>query len=178
MKEFFQKIKGSSSPPPRIGRGEILSGVLGSAVAFLLIGLLHGLFMEAIALPLLMAPLGASAALIFGAPKSPLAQPRNVIFGHAVSALVGVTIYKLVGGNDIAGICLAVSLAIGLMNLTGTLHPPGGATAFLAVAGGEGVYSLGYWFVLSPCIAGSILMILIALVVNNIPSRQRYPLFW
>jgi CBS-domain-containing membrane protein len=178
MKEFFQKIKGTSPPPPKIGRGDMLSGVLGSAVAFLLIGVLHVLFKEATSLPLLMASFGASAALVFGAPKSPLAQPRNVILGHAISALIGVTIYKLVGGNDIAGICLAVPLAIGLMNLTGTFHPPGGATAFMAVAGGEGIHSLGYWFVLSPCIAGSILMILIALVVNNIPSRQRYPLFW
>lgn len=178
MKSFFEKLKGSSPPPPRSGLGDILPGVLGCAVAFLLIGFLHGLFVEALAHPLLMAPFGASAALVFGAPKSPLAQPRNVILGHAISALIGVTIYKLVGGNDIAGICLAVPLAIGLMNLTGTFHPPGGATAFMAVAGGEGIHSLGYWFVLSPCIAGSILMILIALVVNNIPSHQRYPLFW
>jgi len=178
MKSFFEKLKGSSPPPPRSGLGDILPGVLGCAVAFLLIGFLHGLFVEALAHPLLMAPFGASAALVFGAPKSPLAQPRNVIFGHALSALVGVTVYKLAGGYELAAICLAVSLAIGLMNLAGILHPPGGATAFLAVAGGETMHSLGYWFVLTPCIAGSILMVLVALVTNNLSSRQRYPLFW
>ena len=178
MKAYFQKIKGSATPPPRGGSEDVLLGVLGSAAALLLVCILHSLFVEAAALPLLIAPFGASVALIFGAPKSPLAQPRNVIFGHAISALAGVTAYKLAGGSEMAAICLAVPLAIGLMQLTGTMHPPGGATAFLAVAGGEGVHSLGYWYVLAPCIAGSILMILVALVVNNISPRQRYPLFW
>ena len=95
------------------------------------------------------------------------------------SALVGITVYQLTGGgNEIVGVSLAIPLAIGLMHMTGTLHPPGGATAFITVAGGESIHSLGYWYVLSPCLAGSVLMVAIALCVNNIPPRQRYPLFW
>ena len=179
MKAYFQKFKGTAPPPPRSGNAEALWAVLGSAAALFLIGVLDEICLETAGVPLLMAPFGASAALVFGAPKSPLAQPRNVIGGHAVSALVGVTIYKLTGGgHEIAGICLAASLAIGLMLLTGTLHPTGGATALLAVAGGEGIHSLGYWFVLGPSVAGGILMVAVALVVMNIPSRHRYPLFW
>ncbi|MCL2029597.1 MAG: HPP family protein [Deltaproteobacteria bacterium] len=178
MKTYFQKFKGTAPPPPRSGNAEVLWAVLGSAIALFLIGVLDKVCLKTAGVPLLMAPFGASAALVFGAPKSPLTQPRNVIGGHVVSALVGITVYKLTGGHEIAGICLAVSLAIGLMLLTGTLHPPGGATAFLAVAGGESIHSLGYWFVVSPCMTGSFLMVAVALVVLNIPSRQRYPFFW
>ena len=64
------------------------------------------------------------------------------------------------------------------MLVTGTLHPPGGATALIAVTGGEGIRQLGYWYALVPCLAGACLMLLIALMVNNIPRSRRYPLYW
>jgi len=164
-------------------------------VALLIMSLLHIKCLGATGLPLVIAPFGASAVLVFGAFRSPLAQPRNVIGGQVVSALVGVTVYQLHhqllqlhqlaqfyqligGGYEAINIALAVSLAIGFMHMTGTLHPPGGATAFVAVAGGESIHNLGYWYVLTPCLAGSLLMVLIALIVNNIPPRQHYPLFW
>ena len=196
MKAYFDKLKGASLPPPKAGWKEIIWAIVGSCVAMLLISLLHVRFRGATGLPLVIAPFGASAVLVFGAFRSPLAQPRNAIGGHVVSALVGVTVYQLygqllqlhqlaplhqlLGGSyeEAINIALAVSLAIGLMHVTGTLHPPGGATAFVAIAGGESIHNLGYWYVLSPCLAGSILMVLIALVVNNIPARQHYPLFW
>lgn len=197
MKAYFEKLKGSSLPPPKAGWQEITWATGGSCLALLLMGLVHSKCFSATGLPLIIAPFGASAVLVFGAFRSPLAQPRNVIGGHVVSALVGVTVHQLYqlallhqpgqlaqlnqligGGSEAISIALAVSLAIGFMHITGTLHPPGGATAFVAVAGGESIYNLGYWYVLSPCLAGSILMIAISLIVNNIPSRQRYPLFW
>lgn len=197
MKAYFQKLKGASLPPPRAGWQEITWAIAGSFLAIMTIGLLHTRLLTTTGLPLIIAPFGASAVLVFGAFRSPLAQPRNVIGGQVVSALVGVTVYhlyqlallqqqaqlaqrnQLIGGcGEAISIALAVSLAIGLMHMTGTLHPPGGATAFVAVAGGEGIHKLGYWYVLSPCLAGSVVMVLIALVVNNIQPRQRYPLFW
>ena len=73
---------------------------------------------------------------------------------------------------------IAVATAIALMHATQTLHPPGGATALIAVIGGEGVRQLGYWYVLVPCLLGAVFMLVIALVVNNIPRNRRYPLFW
>ena len=76
------------------------------------------------------------------------------------------------------GISLAMPLAMYLMHRTGTTHPPGGDTAFIAVDEGDSIHALGYWYVISPCLAGSVLMVLTALCVNNIPSRQKYPLFW
>jgi len=73
---------------------------------------------------------------------------------------------------------LAVSTAIALMHATQTLHPPGGATALIAVIGGPGIHSLGYWYVLLPCAAGAVCMLALACVTNNLAARKRYPLFW
>ena len=171
-------MRGVSKAPPLPGLREVVLGFLGSAIAMLVIGLLHGLCLGATGLPLLVAPFGASAVLVFGAFRSPLAQPRNVVGGHVVSALVGVTVYQLVGDASLLAVSLAVPSAIAAMHLTGTLHPPGGATAFVAAAGGSGVHALGYWYVLAPCALGSSLMILIALFFNNLPQKQQYPQFW
>ena len=191
MKAYFEKLKGASSPPPKVGWKETLWAVAGSCLAMFLIGVMHAKFASVIGLPLIIGSFGASAVLVFGAFRSPLAQPRNVIGGHVLSAVVGVTVHQLMqlhqlaqlhqllgGASEALSISLAVSLAIGLMHMTGTLHPPGGATAFIAVAGGESIYNLGYWYVLSPCLTGSVLMVLVGICVNNMQPRQRYPLFW
>jgi len=73
---------------------------------------------------------------------------------------------------------LAVSTAIAVMHLTRTLHPPGGATALIAVIGSEQVHALGYLFVLIPATLGPLLMLLVALLVNNLSNGRRYPEFW
>jgi CBS-domain-containing membrane protein len=73
---------------------------------------------------------------------------------------------------------VAVSLSIVLMHLTGTLHPPGGATALIAVIGGESVHSLGYLYVVMPVALGAAVMLLFAVIVNNIPATRKYPEFW
>lgn len=123
----------------------------------------------------LIGSFGASSVLIYGAIQSPLAQPRNLIGGHLVSAIVGVTIYKLF--PDILWLTgpLAVALSIVVMQITKTLHPPGGATALIAVIGTEKVKSLGYFYVLSPVFTGSIILFLVALVVNNMIPNRKYP---
>ncbi len=179
VRHYIGKAKGTSAPPPKAEGLEIALAVAGSATALALVGLLHGIFMETAGLPLLMAPFGASAVLVFGAFKSPLAQPRNVIGGHVLSALTGVTVYQLAsGGGEMLCISLAVPLAIGLMHMTGTLHPPGGATAFITVAGGESIHAMGYWYILTPCLAGSMLMALVGIIINNMSPKHRYPVFW
>jgi CBS-domain-containing membrane protein len=77
----------------------------------------------------------------------------------------------------IAG-ALAVSVAIAAMNATKTLHPPGGATALIAVIGSEKIHALGYLYAIIPAALGAFLMLIVALVVNNIPKGRRYPVFW
>lgn len=121
---------------------------------------------------------GASAVLVYGVPSSPLAQPLAVIFGHMISALVGVTVFSVVGEANWLSAGLAVALAIGLMQITRTVHPPGGATALIAVAGSQDIHALGYMYVLNPITLGAVLLVGVALVTNNMKSRRRWPVFW
>lgn len=178
MTNVLKKMKGGGKTPPRACGREILLSWLGSCLSIALIALLELHVTKGTGFPLLIGSFGASAVLAFGAIQSPLTQPRNLVGGHFVSALTGVTACLLFPDTVWLAACLAVSTAIALMLLTSTLHPPGGATALIAVTGGEGIRQLGYWYALVPCLAGACLMLFIALIVNNLPSSRRYPLYW
>ncbi|MBP4140304.1 HPP family protein [Flavobacterium sp. P4023] len=123
----------------------------------------------------LIGSFGASSVLVYGVIQSPLAQPRNLIGGHVISALIGVTIYKFL--PDILWLTapLAVASSIVLMQITKTLHPPGGATALIAIAGSEKVKNLGYWYVLSPVLSGALILLAVALITNNMAHNRLYP---
>lgn len=123
-------------------------------------------------LSLLFPSLGASAVLLFAACQAPMAQPRNVIGGHLVSAAAGVLIYQL-WGNQWWTIALAVTLAIFAMNLTKTLHPPGGATAFIAVYTEQ-----SFSYVFTPVGIGAFLLVITAIVFNNLSAIRKYPEYW
>ncbi len=123
----------------------------------------------------LIGSFGASSVLIYGAIQSPLAQPRNLIGGHLISALIGVTVYKLLPNIIWLTAPLAVSLSIVCMQITKTLHPPGGATALIAVIGSEKIKALGYVYVLSPVLTGAIILFVVALIFNNMTSDRQYP---
>jgi CBS-domain-containing membrane protein len=124
----------------------------------------------------LIGSFGASSVLVYGVIQSPLAQPRNLIGGHLISAIIGVTVQKL--APDLLWITapLAVSLSIVLMQITKTLHPPGGATALIAVTGSAELKNLGYWYVISPVFVGSLILLIVALFFNNITSNRQYPI--
>ncbi|CAJ1841197.1 HPP family protein [Aeromonas dhakensis] len=147
-------------------------GALGAFVGLLGTALLcrWGLGLEA---HWLIAPMGASAVLLFAAPASPLAQPWSILVGNGVSALMGVLSASLVADPAQAA-ALAVMLAIAAMLLTRSLHPPGGAVALTAVIGGEGVRQLGVGYVLLPVLLNSLLLLLLALCYNRLLGR-RYP---
>ncbi|MCW3103096.1 MAG: rane protein [Bacteroidetes bacterium] len=123
----------------------------------------------------LIGSFGASAVLIYGATNSPLAQPRNLVGGHLVSAIVGVTMHKLIPGELWLSAALAVSTAIVMMQITKTVHPPGGATALIANIGSEKIKALGYLYVLSPVFSGVMILLVVALIFNNIPKHRFYP---
>ena len=112
-------------------------------------------------------------------PQAPFSQPRNLIGGHCISALVGVSVYLLLGNQGIFACPLPVSLTIVAMQLTGTVHPPGGATALIAVIGGSTVHALGYWYVLCPVGLGACIMVGVAMVVNNLSEgkARKYPIW-
>ncbi|WP_338835230.1 HPP family protein [Neomoorella thermoacetica] len=123
-------------------------------------------------MPLLVLSFGASAVLIYGVPDVPLAQPRNVVGGHIISAATGISIYYFFGTTWWSA-ALATSLAIVLMLITGTVHPPGGATALGAV-----LNQASPIYILTPVAAGAAIMVIIALLVNNLSPNRRYPRYW
>lgn len=122
--------------------------------------------------PLLMAPFGATSVLIFGVPHSPLAQPRNVIGGNLLSALVSLTILSTFGSSPLT-IGMAVSTAIGIMQLTQTLHPPGGAIALVVM-----MTQPDWRFMMTPTLEGSLIFVLCAVVFNNLAEERTYPKQW
>ena len=126
---------------------------------------------------LVIGSFGASAVLIYGSPKAPFAQPRNLIGGHALSALVGMLTWHYLPDVLILQEAFSVATAIALMQLTRTMHPPGGATALIAVIGGAEVHSMGIGFIWIVFI-GVVILLAIALLVNNAFSRGSYPTRW
>src|ERR1700722_18827667 len=128
----------------------------------------------------LIGSFGASAALLYGAPHSDFAQPRNLIIGQLVAPSVGVTAYKALGAHvGLAG-AVAVATTIAILQVTRSLHPPAGATALIAVLGPVQVHRLGYVFILTPVLTGSMILLAVAVIVNNISrhSSRHYPTVW
>ena len=119
-----------------------------------------------------MAPFGATSVLIFGVPDSPLAQPRNVIGGNLVAALVSLTILHLFGSGPWA-MGMAVATAIGMMQFTRTLHPPSRAVALVVM-----MTKADWQFLLTPALEGSIILVLCAVVFNNLAEERTYPKHW
>ena len=158
--------------PLSVGRRDIGLSCLGAAI-----GLCGSEWLSHQALgqanPWFIAPMGASAVLLFAVPASPLAQPWSIVGGNLVSALVGVTCAGWLGHSGLAA-GLAGALAIGAMFALRCLHPPGGAVALTAVLGGPAVSQLGYGFALWPVATNSCLLMVLALVFNNL-ARRRYP---
>ena len=178
MKSFFRKMSGGGKTPPRASGKEIVTAWLGSYFAIGLIALLERYMTGENGFPLLIGSFGASAVLAFGAVNSPLAQPRNMVGGHFLSSLVGIGFGMVIPDITWLAACLAVATAIAVMHISKTLHPPGGATALIAVTGGEGIRQLGWTYAFVPCLAGALILLAVALVVNNIPRDRRWPLFW
>jgi len=178
MKAYFEKMKGTTQSPPRVSVSEIMWSWLGAFLGIGFIAYVNANIFEKIDLLMIIGSFGASAVLIYGAIKSPLAQPRNLIGGHVLSALVGVASYQLFHAHLWLSSAVAVATAIAVMHATKTLHPPGGATALIAVIGGEKIHSLGYLYALMPAGGGAIIMLAIALLVNNLSKSRRYPEFW
>lgn len=178
-REYWRKWRGTTAGgPPRVHSDEVFWSWIGAVLGIGLLAWLGQRFFAPRDLPLVIGSFGASAVLLYGAPRSPLAQPRNLVGGHVVSALVGVFCWQLFHDWPVLAQALAVATAIALMHLTRTLHPPGGATALIATLGSAEITRLGYWYVLVPATAGPLILLLVALLVNNLPKTRRYPEFW
>lgn len=151
----------------RVCAGALIAMALTASLSALMLG-------QSISLPLLIAPMGASAVLLFALPASPLSQPWSLIGGNLVSAIVGVTCAAWLGDTPDAAAALAVALAIACMFLLRCLHPPSGAVALTAVLGGPAVHALGYGFALAPVGLNSLVLVAVAAFYHRL-TGHRYP---
>lgn len=162
-------------------RPQVLEALVTFVCSFAGVGLLAWLverFVGGMEGVMLIPSFGASCLMVFGAPHSPFAQPRNVVGGHVLSALAGVLACHLCGEGNWMAAALAVSTAGAFMHLTSTMHPPGGATALLAVIGDPRVQAQGYVFALMPVGAGALLIVVMAVLINNLALHRQYPTHW
>ncbi|KAJ1895555.1 hypothetical protein LPJ66_004526 [Kickxella alabastrina] len=169
------------TPAPPVLIWSLYSGFT-SFLAISLLGIIqiYGPAIHTHNLPFAIAPAGASAVLLFAVPSSPLSQPRTVVMSHVISAQVGVFMYEAFKHADeslvwLSG-ALAVGLAVVLMGLLNCYHPPAGATAYLAGFFSADVKRVGWWFPLYPVLPVSLVMVTVAVVVNNV--CRVYPLYW
>ncbi|RXT03638.1 HPP family protein [Ammoniphilus sp. CFH 90114] len=168
LKPYIAKMRGTGKSPLKVIPKTLLISSVGG---FLTIALL--VYMTNVTSSiLLMAPFGASCVLAFAVWESPLSQPRNIIGGHLVSTAVGLGLYHL-WGNQPWVLALGVGLAIGAMIVTRTTHPPAGADPIVVILAGS-----SWGFLFTPVLLGSIIIVVAALLFNNLDENRRYPTFW
>jgi CBS-domain-containing membrane protein len=161
-------------PPPRAA-AEIIWAWLGAFSGIALLVAMVAVFPDMQLL--VIGSFGASAVLLFAAPGAPFSQPRNLIGGHLVSAVVGVAAFVYVPDLPIVKEAAAVATAIAAMQLTRTVHPPGGATALIAVIGSDEIHAMGWGF-LMPVMMGAVALLLVALISNNLFRYGSFPVRW
>lgn len=147
---------------------DILFAFIGSFIAITIIGYLTKNYNNL----LVMGSFGASCVLLFGFPKSPFSQPRNVVFGHFLSSLTGLFFLHFVG-NDYISMALALATAIALMMTTKTVHPPAGSNPLI-------IFLLGAnWdYLIFPTLVGSVVLVIVSLFYNNLHKNRIYPQYW
>ncbi|HCY87597.1 MAG TPA: HPP family protein [Desulfobacteraceae bacterium] len=178
MKTYFKKMAGGGQRPPKVSPYEILWSWAGAFLGIAPVAWLNYNLLPGTDFVYIIGSFGASAVLIYGAVRSPLAQPRNLLGGHLLSALVGVATYQLFHPFPWFAAAFSVATAIALMHATQTLHPPGGATALIAVIGSDKIHTLSFWYLVFPVGSGVIIMLAVALIVNNLAKKRKYPEFW
>ncbi|AEG48324.1 CBS domain containing membrane protein [Sphingobium chlorophenolicum L-1] len=167
---YYSAFIPAPAGPGFMDRLKAASGAIGGiAITGLLCGLMLG---NGIAHPLLIAPMGASAVLLFAVPASPLAQPWSVVGGNVVSALAGIGVANLVPDQTVAA-ALAVGCAIGAMSLFRCLHPPGGAIALSTVLGAAHGPP-AYMFAFVPIGMNTALLVIVAIIFHRIAGHN-YP---
>ncbi len=139
--------------------------VIAGIGATLAIGLLSFLEVSMSEVALVMAPFGATTVLVFGVPDSPLAQPKNVIFGHLLTAIIGVAFTQYVGVTPLT-LALATGMGVSVMLLTKTTHPPAGANPMLIMLAGQ-----GWSFIFTPVLIGAVLIVLVGKSMHRVQKQ-------
>lgn len=168
----WQRMLGIEPSP--VSHRERLLSALGGFLGLLAVYFVSSTVSGASPAPLLLFPIGASAMLVFAVPHGALSQPWPVLGGHLVAALIGVASARLVPNAALAA-ATAVGLSIIAMHYLRCIHPPGGATALVAVLGGAQVQALGFGFVLAPVLLNVVTLLAVAVAFNAGFPWRRYP---
>jgi CBS-domain-containing membrane protein len=166
---YFKKFKGQGEVlPTKSPNSEIAFAWIGGFISILIIGYLTKFYDNL----LVMGSFGASCVLLFGFPKSPFSQPRNVILGHFLSTFIGLAFLHILG-NEYWSMALSLATAIAVMIATRTVHPPAGSNPLI-------VFLLGAnWdYLIFPSLMGSIILVLVAIFYNNLHKNRVYPQYW
>lgn len=155
--------------------GEKLLSAGGGFFGILAVLLVSSQFLDLHGAALITASIGASAVLLFAVPHGELSQPWPLVGGHLISASIGVTCAQHIGDPYLAA-ALAVASSIAAMYYLRCLHPPGGATALVAVVGGTQIQALGYGFLVAPVLVNILAILAVAVLVNLPFAWRRYPL--
>ena len=144
--------------------------ILAAIFSIITIGALTGLTYKTELGIFLLASFGSSMVLLYGYPESPFAQPKNVFFGHLITAIVGLMVLHFIPLPIFLTIPLAVGFGVGLMILLNITHPPAGGNPIIVIIG-----SVSLDYLLSPVILGSIIIIIFAIVTNRFILKKSYP---
>ena len=151
--------------------GNIKQSLLAGIFSIITIGILTLLTYKTDFGVFIIASFGSSMVLLFGYPESPFAQPKNVFFGHLLTALVGIFFLHFVPLPLFIIIPLAVGFVVGLMIILNVTHPPAGGNPIIVIIGGVSVE-----YLLSPVISGSIIIIIFAVILNRLILKKKYPI--
>ncbi|BBB24947.1 HPP family protein [Amphritea japonica] len=169
MADLLVKMRGdATSLPAKHPVRNILVAGLGGFIAIALLAYLA----DSLETVLIMGSFGASCVLVFGFPDAPFSQPRNVILGHFISTLTGLT-FVILFGPVWWSVALAVGVAIMLMMASRTVHPPAGSNPVIVF-----LLQPGWDYLFFPTLSGAVLLVLVALLYNNLSRSDNYPKYW
>ena len=149
---------------------ELKKSVLAGIFSVITIGILTFLTYKTELGVFLLASFGSSMVLLYGYPESPFAQPKNVFFGHLITAIVGIIVLHFIQLPIFITIPMAVGFGVGLMILLNITHPPAGGNPIIVIIGG-----VSYEYLLNPVITGSVIIIIFAIITNRFILKKQYP---
>jgi len=174
LSNIRKNIKNALAIDGSVSTSEKLASTLGGFIGIFLISFISYQFTGASGAALIVPSMGASAVLVFAVPHGKLSQPWALFGGQLSSAFVGVSCYLLIPNIYLAA-GLAVGLAIGTMHVLRCIHPPGGATALVAVVGTAQIHEMGFEYLLTPVLLNTVIIFLTAFIFNNFFPWRRYP---
>ena len=151
-------------------KDNLINSTLAGLFSTLTIGLLTYLTYKTTFGLFLIASFGSSMVLLYGYPESPFAQPKNIFFGHLITAFIGIIVLNFIPLPIFITIPIAVGLGVGLMILFNVTHPPAGGNPIIVIIG-----SVSLDYLINPIITGSIIVLAFGIIINRFILKKKYP---